>query len=490
MISSKPTINIQLKPWQHYAAFSGKQHMAMLGGVGSGKTYTGSQYSIMKFLAHPDKTGLIGANDYNQLSQATLRELFYWLDEYQLEYVVDCRPPKSWGAKKTLKTYKNVLSVRIGGYVAHAILRVLSNPDSMRGIEISWYWIDESRDTKEYAHDMILGRLRESELSEGLITSTTNGEDWVHSRFVRARAGQRLYGSMHVKTIEAVKAGVLTQSYYDTLRATYSPLMAAQELDAEHVNVHGGRAYYAAGPKNRLLRAPWGDQYPNANRPLIVGCDFNFQPSPCVWIVGQVGPDMFGPNGEYWGNRIHWFREIASAQTSTESMAMMLVSQYPGFFYRIFGDASGRRGTTSNAGETDYNKIASVLADSGELFSIDVDQNNPLVKNRVENMNSLFCNAMGEVRQTYDPSGCPLMDADVRMVGWKRQILLTQQGRLDTGGDPQRTHSTDGAGYAVWKLFPPGRRGRIIETNRSSTREHIIQELGGNPLAQSRERLQ
>lgn len=480
MNSSKPTVNIKLKPWQQYAAFSGNQHMAMIGGVGSGKTYTGSQYSILKFLAHPEKTGLIGANDYNQLSQATLRELFYWLDEYQLEYVVDCRPPKTWGAKKMLKTYKNVLSVKIGKHTAHAFIRVLSNPDSMRGIEISWYWIDESRDTKQYAHDMILGRLRESELAEGLVTTTANGEDWVHSRFVRARAGQRLYGSMHVKTIDAVRAGVLTQSYYDTLRATYSPLMAAQELEAEHVNVHGGRAYYAAGAWNRLVRAPWGDKYPSAQRPIIVGCDFNFQPAPCVWVVGQVGPDMYGPNGEYWGNSIHWFREIASVQTSTETMTMMLATQFPGFFYRIYGDSSGKRGTTSNAGETDYNKIANVLSDEGAMFTIDVEQSNPLVKNRVENMNALYKNAMGLVRQTYDPSGCPLMDADVRMTGWKKQLTITGQGKLDTGGDPQRTHATDGAGYACWKLFPPGRKGRIIETNKSGIRQSIIDEVQGN----------
>lgn len=486
MISlTKPTININLKPWQQYACFSGKAHFGMFGGVGTGKTYTGSQYSIMKFLAHPDKTGLIGANTYDQLSQATLRELFYWLDEYQLEYVIDRRPPKRWGAKKELKTYRNILSVRIGGYVAHAFIRVLSNPDSMRGIEISWYWIDESRDTKQYAHDMILGRCRETSLAEGLLTSTTNGEDWAHERFVRARKGQRLYGSMHVKTLQAVQAGVLSQQYYDTLRATYSPLMAAQELDAEHVNVHGGRAYYAAGPWNRLLRAPWGDLRPNANRPLIVGCDFNFQPSPCVWVVGQVGPDMYGSRGEYWGNCIHWFREISSVQTSTESMTLMLINQYPDFFYKIYGDSSGNRGTTSNAGETDYNKIANVLSDNGSLFSIDVDQANPLVKNRVENMNAMYRNAMGVVRQTYDPSGCPLMDSDVRMTGWKKIITLTGQGKLDTGGDSQRTHSTDGAGYAVWKLFPPGRKGQIVRSNQSTIRQSIRDEVESNIRGQT-----
>lgn len=483
MTSSKPTVTIGLESWQRVAINSGFSHFAMVGGVGVGKSYTGSQYSILKFLSHPDKTGFIGANNYDQLSTATLKELFYWMDEYQLEYVVDRRPPEHWKCKTRLKKFNNILSVRVGPWVAHAIIRTLADPDTFRGIEISWYWFDESRDTKQYAHDMILGRLRESDVAEGIITTTANGEDWVHNRFVKARVGQRLYGSMHVPTIAAVKAGILTQAYYDTMLATYSPLMAAQELDAQHVNVHGGRAYYAAGPRNRLPRAPWGDVRPNPGRPLIVGCDFNFQPSPCVWIVGQLGPDEFGPNGQYWGNCIHWFREISSVQTSTESMALMLISQYPGFFYRIFGDASGRRGTTSNAGRTDYDKIANVLGDDGSLFSIDVDQNNPLVKNRVENMNALFCNAMGTIRQTYDPSGCPLLDGDARMVGWKKQVIITMQGKLDTGGDALRTHASDAAGYAVWKLFPPGRKGRIVQSNISEIKQSIMDQFDPNLLA-------
>src|ERR1051326_1540159 len=133
---TSPTVNIKLKPWQQYACFSGKQNFAMIGGVGTGKTYTGSQYSIMKFLAHADKTGLIGANSYDQLSQATLRELFYWLDEYKIPYVMDRQPPKHWGEKKKLKTYRNILSVKIGRHVAHFFIPVLSDPDSMRGIEI------------------------------------------------------------------------------------------------------------------------------------------------------------------------------------------------------------------------------------------------------------------------------------------------------------------------------------------------------------------
>lgn len=464
-------IEFNLAPWQAAAVFNDYVHFCMYGGVGAGKSYSGSHFAIKHFLEYPELTGFIGANDYNQLSQATLRELFYWMEYYQIPYCVDRIPPQSWGARKALKTYRNTISVKVENQVCTTFVRVLSNPDSIRGIELSWYWLDELRDTKKYAHEMILGRMRESKYMKGLATTTTNGQSWDYQLFAQARRGQKMYGSLHVKTIEAVKAGILPQNYYDSMLASYSELMAAQELNAEHVNIHGGRAYYASGPENRCEVAPWGDHYPTRQRPLIVGCDFNFQPAPCVWMVGQLGP-----YDTEWENKIHWFKELAAVEASTPSMTMALLSQFPEFFYKVYGDASGNRGTTSNAGETDYNQMAQTLEDGGALFTIDVDQANPLVKNRVENMNALFRNSAGEIRQTYSPSGCPLFDGDVGIVGWKQNVL-NGRGKLDSGGDIKRTHASDGAGYAVFKIFPPGRRGKIIDSLPSDTRSEISNVL-------------
>src|ERR1019366_3450235 len=146
---------------------------------------------------------------------------------------------------------------------------------------------------------------------------------------------------------------------------------------------------------------------------------------------------------------------------STVEMAMLLTIQFPGFHYRVFGDRSGARATTSNAGKPDYDQIAEVLRLSGSRFRIDSHQgNNPLVRNRIENMNRMFKNGLGEISMTYDSQMCPFLDGDVKMVGWKSNAMRGQ-GKLDSGGDNQRTHASDGAGYAVWKLHPPGSRGII-----------------------------
>lgn len=470
---------VRLAPWQAAAIRNPFDHFAFYGGVAAGKTFTGSQFSINMIMEHPQMTGFIGANTYDQLSQATLREFFYWLEEYGLEFVVDRRPPIHWGHKRFLKQYNNTCHVRNpkNGKVTLVFTRVLSDENPLRGIEFSWYWLDETRDTPEITHDVVLSRMRETpNFMKGIITTTTNGEDWSYKRFVLGRNGM-MYGSMHVPTVESLKLGIITEKYYEVMLRSYSPLMAEQELWAKHVNVGGGKAYYAASERNRMVLSPWGDAAPSRDRPLVIGCDFNFNPAPCVWMVGQVGPALWSADGKtFYGDCIHWFGEIADIEVSSEDMTLKLLARFPGFFYQIFGDVSGGVGTTSNAGETDYHQIGNVLSEAGAPHSIDYFQGegkaNPKVRNRVENMNARFCNAMGEVRQTFDPVSCPHFDGDVKMVGWK-PTTAAGRGKLDDGGDSQRTHATDGAGYAVYKLFPPHRTGTIIDSLPSGLRaEH------------------
>lgn len=472
---------VPLTSWQRKALESPYTFTCMFGGIAALKTATAAHFVIKQLFERPHLTGLIGANTYDQLSQVMLRELFKWLDEYKIEYVIDKMPPREWNHARQFKSYQNILLIRhpITGQVATWFTRVLSDPDALRGLTISFFVLDEVRDTKRYAWDVLLSRLRESEYMHGLIVTTTCGMDWVYDLFVK-NADYKMYGAMHVETYESVKVGIITQQFYNSLLASYSEMMAAQELFALHVNVLGGRAYYAAGEHNKKFTAPWGDTQPNRERPLVVGMDFNYAPAPCVWMVGQEGPPEYGPHGEVWSNHIHWFSEISHVEASSQSMTIALMAQFPDFFYRIYGDASGNRGTTSNAGQTDYDQIGIVLADANAQYSIDSDQANPHVKDRVENMNANLKNAMGEVHMTYNPQGCPQFDADMRMVGWKQTIHMGR-GKLDNGGDIQRTHASDGAGYALWKLKPPSRRGNIGQSVQSYTMRNLGHVLGAQP---------
>jgi hypothetical protein len=452
-----------LHPWQEAAIRSPFTHTALFSGIACGKTFTGCHFVIKHVLEKPHLTGFIGANNYDQMSMATLRELFYWLETYGFEYVIDRRPPAAWNAKSSLKSHNNVLSIfnKWAKITTTIFTRILSDPNALRGFEASWYWIDETRDTEQEAHDVLLSRLRESNYIKGLITTTTNGESWDLKRFGMSQ--DMLYGSIHVATEMALKVGLITADFYNALRRSYSPLMAAQELDAKHVNVAGGRAYYASGDHNRIRTSLWGDEFPNPDRPLIVGCDYNYSPAPCTWIVGQMGPSGYE-------DCLHIFGEIALSEASAPQMATTLMNKYPGFFYKIYGDASENRGTVSNAGYTSYNQVADTLSDGGCMFNIDVDQGNPRVFDCVENLNAGFRNALGETLVTYNPDTCPMLDSDLRVVGWKQS---SGRGMLDNNSDLQRTHASDALRYAWWKINPPGRRATLLPSIQSQVREGL-----------------
>lgn len=473
MISQSGIARTKIADYQNAVLRNPFEHFAFFGGVATGKTFTGSQWVVARMFERPELTGLIGANTYDQLSQATLRELFYWLDHYGIEYVIDRQPPKEWGqTRRVFKTYNNVLSLRIvPGIITTVFTRVMGDPDPLRGTEFSWYWMDESRDTPDTTFKVILSRLREApDYRRGLLTSTTNGEDWAYKAFVEEADG-KLRGSMHVPTSESVRCGIIVPDFLAMLRASYDPLFALQELEAEHVDVLGGRAYHAFG-KHNTVPCPWGDRAPNPARPLIIGMDFNYDPAPMVWVVGQLGPD----NTE-WSESIHWFGELAKRQTSTRAHTQELVERYgDGFFYQCYGDASGQRGSTSNQGEHDYAQMAEELDALGVGFTIDVDHANPRVIDRVTNMNRLAKNALGQVSMTYDKQACPHLHNDVRKVAWRKTI--TGRGRLDDKGDHNLTHASDAAGYAVWKLLPMARRGILVPAVAGSEALHNIRGVG------------
>jgi hypothetical protein len=450
-------------PWQTLALYRPETHFALFGGVATGKTFIGSHFSIDNLEDYAGLTGLIGANTYDQLSQATIREFVYWLDHYKYEYWMDEWPREA--ERKKFKTYKNVISVRPkkGGPLSHILTRVMSKPNPLRGVEASWYWLDEVKDTPEITHDVVLARLRESMTTRGLVTGTTNGQDWSYKRFV-LNPNKKLYGYTHVKTSDSVKAGIISEDYYQGMLQSYSPLMAAQELDAEHVNFGMGRAYYTASNDNQRSAAPWGDGKLDPTRPLIVGCDFNFSPSPATWVIGQTGP-----SGSGYEDCIHWFFEIAEAERGTPQMTVLLM-QRTTFevgggssratlkpFLKIFGDASGGIGSTSNAGDTDYNQISYELAKGNRQHTIDVERSNPLVRERVENVCRILKAADNRIRMTYNPQTCPNLDSDLKVVGWKVSVMA-KRARLDDKGDYMRTHASDAAGYAIWKIFPPNLR--------------------------------
>jgi hypothetical protein len=76
-----------------------------------------------------------------------------------------------------------------------------------------------------------------------------------------------------------------------------------------------------------------------------------------------------------------------------------------------------------------------------------VPQKNPAVLSRVQKVNGLLTNALGEVRLEVDPK-CKELIKDFEQVMFK-----PESGVIDKLRDLKRTHASDALGYAIWQLF-------------------------------------
>ena len=96
------------------------------------------------------------------------------------------------------------------------------------------------------------------------------------------------------------------------------------------------------------------------------------------------------------------------------------------------------------------NQVTQVTTDIAQLkqagFNVVVNSSNPPVKDRVNSMNAMFCNANGERRYKVNVKRCPLYAESLEQQVW------------DEKGEPDKKsgndHPNDAGGYFIVKQFP------------------------------------
>jgi hypothetical protein len=94
---------------------------------------------------------------------------------------------------------------------------------------------------------------------------------------------------------------------------------------------------------------------------------------------------------------------------------------------------------------------------------------NPPVKDRINCVNAVLRNYVGQHRLQIDPR-CKQLIKDFEQVCWKADPHGNPLAELDKS-DPLRTHASDAAGYFLVREFPMrAQRGTCCQ--RSSSRRH------------------
>lgn len=386
-------MQVNLLPAQHSLLTSDAPIAALVAGIGYGKSFTLSHFALQQVNDYPDANGLIVANTYTQLQNATIPALTGLLTELGIEFTLVMS-----GAKKHLT---------ING--TKIFIYSLDVPENIRGIEVGWLAADEAAFSTKEAIDVIFGRLRDKRGSlKARFFSSPNGfnffYDFINSAKVELHQG---------KTKDNKN---LPETYYKQLLEMYggenSPL-ARQELFGEFCNQTSKSVYYAFKRTEHVTAIE-----ENKNLPVYVGCDFN------AGNMNYVAM-QYTPNG---------FTVLESAtlkdySANTFSMAQEIYGKWGSRAIIIPDSTAKARKTSAEAGITDIR----ILQNAGLKV---LDTQNPRIKDRQNTVNMQFFRNRIKI-----DSSC------INLI----KELETLASDDDEG---VRSHLAVALGYVIWKLEP------------------------------------
>lgn len=131
-----------------------------VGGIGSGKSFAGAAKVIFRIGSR--QTGGVYAPTYPMLRDATKRTLMQLLDAAGVGYVHHISD--------------NVITIPASGH--EIICRSLDNPDSLRGPNLDYAWVDEASLAARESWAVVKGRVRTGPHPQAWATFTPKGRNW------------------------------------------------------------------------------------------------------------------------------------------------------------------------------------------------------------------------------------------------------------------------------------------------------------------------
>lgn len=245
-------------------------YVAFVGGIGSGKTYTGCIRALKaaygqigdKATAIPTPNlGAITAPTYPMLRDVTIRTFFELADKHIV----------SFNKSEAVATLKNGSQI---------LFRSTEHPDRLRGANLSWWFGDEAALYTPDVWRIMIGRLRQHGINGyAWLATTPKGRNWIYQEFVQqVRADYEIFKA---KTSENI---YLAPEFVENLRTSYVGDFAAQELDGEFVAFEG-LIYPEFDRALHITNRDLDKQYTR----VVCGVDWGFANPGVMLVIGVDG---------------------------------------------------------------------------------------------------------------------------------------------------------------------------------------------------------
>jgi hypothetical protein len=403
----------------HYAISSLYRFVLLFCGIRGGKTHAGAREAgkqAWNSPFDPPAAYCIVAPTYNMLDRTT------WMEFSQAMHPFIISNNSS----------KKIIVLRNGRLVYGFSAE---EPDKIRNVTASGFWIDEARECKDFANlwRVMLGRVL-STGGKGIVTTSPNSFDDIYDIFIKKRKPQ--YGLVKFSTSRNT---YLSQTAVDELYSLYDEKFARQELGGELV-IFEGAVYYTFNRNENAGDLAFKIAQYDPRKPICLCADFNVDPM--VWVLAQIGI-----NAQTGLKEIYVFDEIFLRNSNTVECCQEFKLRYPNHNSRIdlYGDATGEaRHTDSNV--TNYRIIENELGRYG--ISRHIPLKNPAERDRVNSVNGMICNSKNERRVFVNPTKCTHLISDFEQVPYKEGSV-----QIDKKKNLLLTHASDAFGYMAEKEF-------------------------------------
>jgi phage terminase large subunit len=203
------------------------KYIRYCGGIGSGKTLIGCIQVILWAVQHPGDY-LVARQFLPELKITTYKT---FKDICPPELIVEERVAEGIIRLKTASK----------GKVSNIIFRGLDEPDKLRSLNLSGFYIDEANQVSEAAFMMLQGRRRGPGLRKGILTMNSGGHDWSWRWFVKKDmitkdAVKREFVNIYAPSTENIH---LPEDYVETILASWSDERIQREIYADEDSFEG-----------------------------------------------------------------------------------------------------------------------------------------------------------------------------------------------------------------------------------------------------------
>ena len=367
-----------------------------------GKTYLALR-ELARAARYPNRRVFYVAPTYRQAKQICWDELKRKL--YNLNWVD--------GVNESDLTIKLINGSKIS-------LRGADNFDSLRGVGLDFLIMDEFAMIDPKAWTEVLRPTLSDKGGGAMFISTPMGQgNWAYDLYMRGKDANDEWASFQFTTLDGgnVPAEEIEQARKDLDVRTFR-----QEYEATF-ETYSGVIHYNFDEQNIV---PYGHDVNNLSD-IMLFCDFNTDPMSGVIAVRT-------------NNGIHCIDEIAMYGSNTNELADEVKHRYPNLQITAFPDPAGTQRKTSAGGNTDIK----ILQMAG--FIVKYRHQHPLVKDRINAVNSLLKSVDGSRRLLIDPK-CKKLIESLRKHVYKEGTQIPDK---TTGWD----HFCDALGYGVEYLYP------------------------------------